>query len=214
MKIYRIPQKVKTIIFDIDGTLYTSAAFVYEQVDCQVRHLAHLRGESEDAMRQKIFDYRRKWSAEHGGQKISLGNTLTAFGISIEESIEWRKRLMEPEKYLAKDERLLETLELLARECSLICVTNNPVAAARKTLDVLGVSGLLPEIIGLDTCRKSKPDRAMLDLALERTGSVSAECLSVGDRYDIDLALPLEMGMGVVLVTGVEEVYELPKLLP
>ena len=53
----------------------------------------------------------------------------------------------------------------------------------------------------------------MLNLAVQITGAKAEECLSVGDRYDIDLALPLEMGMGAVLVTGVEEVYSLPEIL-
>jgi phosphoglycolate phosphatase/putative hydrolase of the HAD superfamily len=35
----------------------------------------------------------------------------------------------------------------------------------------------------------------------------------VGDRYDIDIALPLELGMGGILVDGVEDVYRLPALI-
>ncbi|MBP5465288.1 MAG: HAD family hydrolase [Treponema sp.] len=213
MKLYSLPRNLKTIIFDIDGTLYTSSAYVFEQVDAQVRHLAHIRGKDEDAVRKEIFDYRKRWAAEHGGKKISLGNTLTAFGIPIEESIRWRETLLAPEKYLKQDPRLAAVLDRLARKYRLICVTNNPVAAARKTLDVLGVSPQLPDIIGLDTCMKSKPAPEMLLLAAERTGAAPDECLSVGDRYDIDLALPLEMGMGAVLVSGVEEVYTLEDIL-
>ena len=34
-----------------------------------------------------------------------------------------------------------------------------------------------------------------------------------GDRYDIDLDLLLDMGMGAILVDGVEDVYELPGVL-
>ena len=213
MTLYSIPRKLRTIIFDIDGTLYTSSAYVFEQVDAQVRHLAHIRGKDEDAVRKEIFDYRKRWAAEHGGKKISLGNTLTAFGIPIEESIRWREPLLAPEKFLQRDPRLAAVLDGLAGKYRLICVTNNPVAAARKTLDVLGVSAQLPDIIGLDTCMKSKPAPEMLLLAAERTGAALDECLSVGDRYDIDLALPLEMGMGAVLVSGAEDVYSLPEIL-
>jgi phosphoglycolate phosphatase/putative hydrolase of the HAD superfamily len=35
----------------------------------------------------------------------------------------------------------------------------------------------------------------------------------VGDRYDIDIALPLQLGMGGVLVDGVSDVYGLPPVL-
>lgn len=213
MTVYSVPRPLRTIIFDIDGTLYTSAAYVFEQVDAQVRHLAHIRGRPEDEVRKEIFEFRKRWASEHQGRKISLGNTLISFGISIEESIRWRETLLSPENYLKEDPRLAEVLDELAQDYRLICVTNNPVAAARRTLDVLGVSSRLPDIIGLDTCMKSKPDAEMLHLAAEMTGAVVEECLSVGDRYDIDLALPLQMGMGAILVSGVEEVYSLPEIL-
>ena len=95
----------------------------------------------------------------------------------------------------------------------LICVTNNPVEPARKTLEALGVSQLLPDIIGLDTCFKSKPAREPLELAMKKTGAAPGECISIGDRFDIDLALPLELGMGGILVSGVEEVYAIPEFL-
>ncbi len=213
MKIYRIPSQTKTIIFDIDGTLYTNKLYVFEQVDVQIRHFAHLRGIHESEARTLIHDYRKKWSAEHGGRSISLGNTFTAFGIPIEESVHWRETLLSPEHYLHEDKQLVQTLKELSAKYKLICVTNNPVAAARKTLDVIGVSELLPDIIGLDTCNKSKPAREPLELAAKLTGAGLEECLSIGDRYDIDVALPLELGMGGIVVTGVEEIYLLPGTL-
>lgn len=213
MKIYKIPTEIKTIIFDIDSTLYTSPAYAHEQVDCQVRHFAELRGISHDEARKMVADFRHKWAAEHDGQKISLGNLLTYFGIPIETSIEWRKTLLEPKNFLGRDENLIKTLEVLKKRYKLICVTNNPVLPARKTLEAIGISGFFPEIIGLDTCHVSKPAREPFALAAEKTGAKAEECLSVGDRYDIDLALPLEMGMGGMLVTGVEDVWTLSDLL-
>ncbi len=213
MTIYRIPQMLKTLIFDIDGTLYTSPAYVFEQVDAQIRHYAKLNGMSNQEAREKISIYRRKWSKEHCGKKLSLGNAFTAFGVSIEESIRWRNELLHPERYLQRDERLIETLRLLAPHYCMICVTNNPVAAARQTLAAIGADDLLPEIIGLDSCKKSKPAVEMLSLAASQTGAAYSECLSIGDRYDIDVALPLELGMGGIVVSGVEDVYDLPRIL-
>src|SRR5574344_2175002 len=213
MKIYSIPQKTKTLIFDIDGTLYTNPFYVFEQVDVQIRHFAHLRGISEQEARLQIQSYRRTWSAEHNGAKISLGNTFTAFGVPIETSVAWREALLEPSHFLHHDEKLHQTLVELSKTYSLIAVTNNPVLAARRTLLAIGVADILTDIIGLDTCSKSKPAREPLEKAAQNTGASFAECLSIGDRYDIDLALPLSLGMGGILVTGVEEVYQLPEIL-
>ena len=109
--------------------------------------------------------------------------------------------------------KLRESIERLGGKYRMICVTNNPVTAAKKTLAAIGVDDLLPDVVGLDTCMKSKPAREVLDAALDILKCESSACVSIGDRYDIDLALPLEMGMGGILVDGAEDVYGLYDLL-
>ena len=213
MKIYKIPSDLKAFVFDIDSTLYTNPSYAFEQVDCQVRQFAKDRGITADEARRMVADYRKQFAIEHNGSKVSLGNTLLAFGVPIEQSVQWRRELLEPADFLGHDERLIEILKILQSKYQLICVTNNPVLPARKTLDAIGVSDFFPEIVGLDTCFKSKPALEPFETAVERLGGgIKAEnCLAVGDRYDMDIALPLEMGMGGILVTGVEEVYQIPE---
>lgn len=198
MEKFNLPQNPTTLIFDIDGTLYTSAEFVQEQIDVQVRHWADINGMSHEDARKKIADFRKKYAAENDGKKISLGNVFLNFGVDIDTSIRWRIELLKPENFLKPNEELKTALEKASEKFTLIAVTNNPVEAARKTLAVLGLDKIIPEIIGLDTCRKSKPAKEILDIALERTGAKAEECISIGDRYDIDLSLPVKMGMGGV----------------
>ena len=213
MKIYKIPQNLRAFIFDIDSTLYTNASYAFEQVDCQVRQFAKERGISADEARRMVADYRKSFANEHNGSKVSLGNTLLAFGVPISQSVQWRRELLEPADFLSRDEQLIETLKILQSKYQLICVTNNPVLPARKTLEAIGVSGFFPEIIGLDTCLKSKPAREPFELAVKKLSVPASEIVSVGDRFDMDISLPLEMGMGGILVGGVSDVYELPQIL-
>ena len=214
MKTYNLPDHASCLIFDIDSTLYTCPEYAAEQIDCQVRHFADLRGISHEEGRAMVADFRKKYAEEHNGKRISLGNLFTNFGIPIEESIAWRTELVHPEEYLKRDEKMISVLSELKKNYHLICVTNNPLAPAIKTLEVLGIDQLIEKTIGLDTCMKSKPARENLLLAAETAGVPVNECISIGDRYDIDLALPLEMGMGGILVSGAEEVYQLPSILP
>lgn len=213
MEIYKIPSDLKAIIFDIDSTLYTNAAYAFEQVDCQVREFARVRGITAEEARKMVADYRKQFAREHNGSKVSLGNTLLAFGMPIKQSVEWRRELLEPADFLDKDEKLIKTLGELQKKFKLICVTNNPVLPARKTLEAIGVSEFFPEIVGLDTCLKSKPALEPFERAVELLGCSTENCLAVGDRYDMDVALPLEMGMGGIVVSGVEEVYSLVEKL-
>jgi len=212
MTIFSLPRNLKTIIFDIDSTLYTNPAYAHEQVDIQVRTFAKLRSITEEEARKMVHDYRHTWAKEHQGQKISLGNILKAFGIPIEQSIAWRNDLLEPSLFLHADTRLFEELEILRKTYTLLCVTNNPVLPAKKTLEALGVDSLIQTIIGLDTCGVSKPHEKPFLLAAQLSGAAVESCISIGDRYDIDIALPLSLGMGGILVEGVEEIYGLHTL--
>lgn len=212
MNVYNLPENPKAFIFDIDCTLYTNDFWGNEQVDCQIRHFSDLRGISHDEGRKMIGDFRKNWEKEHG-HKISLGNTLTHFGISIEESIRWRTELHHPENFLKKDHKLASTLEIIAsNNIKMCCVTNNPVVIAKRTLEAIGVDEILKDIVGLDTCGKSKPAFEPFELAAKILKTTPKSIVAVGDRFDIDLDFPLQMGMGGILVSGVEDVYSLAKI--
>jgi phosphoglycolate phosphatase/putative hydrolase of the HAD superfamily len=198
----------------MDGTLYTHEEYLRFQIDSPVQRLARVRGLSFERMQEEIAEYRRRWAETHGGKQVSLGNLFKeCFGISIEESIRWREELYEPARYLKPDPQLRAALISLsaASRRVLAVLTNNPVLVARKTLACLGVEDLFPVIVGLDTCGVSKPHEKPLRTVVERCGVPAETCVSVGDRYDIDLALPLELGMGGILVDGVEDVYGLTR---
>lgn len=213
MRLYHLPPRLQAIIFDIDSTLYTNKEYAIYQNDIQIRHFARLEGMDYEEAVERVADTRSQWSAQHGGQSLSLGNTFCLLGHPIEESIRWREELLEPEQFLRRDEKLKATLSQLQKRFKLGCLTNNPVLVGRRTLAALGVEKCFPVVVGLDSCRASKPHPAPFKLMVEQLGCPPEHCLSVGDRYHIDLALPLELGMGGILVDGVADVYQLPVLL-
>ena len=213
MTIYHIPEEPKAIIFDIDSTLYTNKEFAESQIDVQIARFAELKNLEPEAAKNMVRSYREEWSKMNDGKQRSLANTFIDLGISIEQSIQMRKDLIHPEKYLFIDNKLIETLSDLSKKFSLICVTNNPVSPARRILECLGVDMILTEVIGLDTFSISKPDVKMYELAARRLNVKVESCISIGDRFDIDLATPLEMGMGGILVDGVEDVYNLSNVI-
>ncbi len=213
MKVYQLPSRIDAILFDIDSTLYTCDAYATAQIAVQIERFAAMRGNSFQDAEAELEDYRSSWSASHGGKKLSLGNTLAAFGIPIEESVRWREALVRPEDYLQRDEELFQCLSKLGKRWALAVVTNNPASIGLRTLRALGVAELFQAVVGLDTCGVSKPHEAPFRAAADALDVEVGSCLAVGDRYDIDVALPLAMGMGGILVDGVVDVYTLPTLL-
>ena len=212
MKLYSIKKNSETIIFDIDSTLYTNKTYASEQIDVQIRFIADEMNMDYKVLKKQIESYRNE-EALKTGQKQSLGNTLIHFGIPLSKSIELREKLLKPELYIKKDYRLRKVLERLKTKYKLITVTNNPYIPAFKTLVAIGIQDLFIDIISLDKSSVSKPHQRPFELASQKAGSPWDKCISVGDRFSIDLEIPLKMGMGGILVTGVEEVYRLPEIL-
>lgn len=213
MRLFDLPGSVRGIVFDIDGTLYTNHAYAVGQIRVLIERLAELRGVDADAMEAEVEAYRTRWSAEHEGKKLSLGNAFVVFGVSIEESVRWREELIEPEAFLGADPRLRETLSAFGPGVAFSAVTNNPATIGKRTLACLGVGDLFSVVVGLDTFGVSKPHRAPFERAAEAMGREPRHCLAVGDRYDLDIAPARELGMGGALVSGVEDVYALPAAL-
>jgi phosphoglycolate phosphatase/putative hydrolase of the HAD superfamily len=217
MKVYKLPDRGRAegvlLIFDLDGTLYTNEAYLKSQTDLLVERLAARKGKDPALMGEEISRFQEARIREHPGRGISLSLVLEAFGISMAENVRWREELYRPEAHLGADARLRESLLALAEGYKLAVVTNNPVSIAGRTLRRLGVEDLFPVLVGLDTCMVSKPHEIPFRKAAEESGADTGGCVSIGDRYEIDLALPLEMGMGGILVEGVEDVYRLPQTL-
>jgi phosphoglycolate phosphatase/putative hydrolase of the HAD superfamily len=213
MKVFACGNEKKALLFDMDGTLYSHDEYMRTQIDLPVMRLARIQGKTFEQMSAEIDLFRKEWAVSHNGHSISLGNIFLSFGISIEENIRWREELCRPEKYLVEDKALRSALLDLASCFSLAVVTNNPVSVAVRTFSALGVHDILENIVGLDTCKASKPNKEIFYKAAQVCGVSPDLCISVGDRYDIDIALPLELGMGGILVAGVEDVYKLPGIL-
>ena len=206
------PTDISALIFDIDNTLYTNEAYLTHQVNVHVQRFADLEGISFSQAEKRIADARAAFAATHNGAKTCFTLIMDGFGYPVDESIKWRNELIMPEKFLKKDEKLRAILESLSKRYKIISVTNNTEQIGWRNLRAIGIDDLFMDIVGLDTCRKSKPAREPFLKALEILGEPPEKCVSIGDRYDIDLATPLSMGMRGVLVANSEELDALPFL--
>jgi phosphoglycolate phosphatase/putative hydrolase of the HAD superfamily len=210
VKIFLIPKGTSALVFDMDNTLYTYDEYSRFQLESPIRRLAEKQGVSFEEMREAVNACREEYAEKNNGGRLSLGSVFKSFGVSMEEIVRMREELFRPEDFLREDRELRKALVRLSARFSLALYTNNPALVARKTLACLGVEDRFPVIVGLDTCLVSKPSEISLRKTAELLGADITNCVSIGDRYDIDLALPLELGMGGILVDGVSDVYRLP----
>ncbi len=198
----------------MDLTLYRNESYYSSQVNNQIVLLAADLGTSVESLGERLARWDTVFREQNNGKKPSFGNTLLgALGYPIEKSVELRRRAIRPEDYLSRDPRLEATLAELQAEYKMVLVTNNPSDIAYRTLKVLGVSEFFPRIVGLEESGHSKPHPAAFDLAYTSLHLAPSQVVSVGDRYPIDLEVPLARGSGGVLVESMEDVYSLPEVL-
>lgn len=212
VKQYALPQNPRAFVFDVDGTLYTNDAYVRHQIEGLEERYAREAGVPLDTAKEQIAAARAAHAARHGGTQTSLGNAVAELGYPISESVRWREELIEPERFLHPDPPLRDALSQLAGHARLVVLTNNPVSIGRRTLAALGVADLFTLVIGLDTTWHSKPESEPIAAAVAACEVPPDAVVSVGDRYEVDVAPALKFGCGGIVVEDVSEVFELPGL--
>lgn len=95
----------------------------------------------------------------------------------------------------------------------MVLLTNNPTSIGRRSLQTLGLEDCFDGVVGLETTFKSKPSPEPFREALGVLGLKATETVSIGDRYPVDIEIPLSLGMGGILVEGVDDTRRLDQIL-
>lgn len=172
------------------------------------RFIARLKGIEPDAAADLIRETRTRLSTA-SGVDTSLTSVCSELGGSPQQFHEAITPAVTPELYLKPDERLVNLLAFLKKRYELYVYTNNNRTLSGRTLSVLGISGLFNGVFTIEDSWRPKPDRSALRSILSSIGRLPEECLFVGDRYDIDLRLPAEMGSAVMLISSIDDLFRL-----
>ena len=199
---------IRAIVFDLDGTLYVS-----DRLDEKIRravceYAGSLKGISPEAAADLIRETRERLSQEQG-MEVTLSSVCEELGGDLAGFHQAITPKVHPEKYLTRDDRVVRLVTNLAARYDLYIYTNNNPDLAGRIMNLLGISGLFREVFTIENFRRPKPDRSALERLFSAIDRHPVECLFVGDRYDVDLRVPAEMGSAVFLVTGVQELLKL-----
>ena len=203
--------RITSIVFDLDGTLYINRALAVEVHDAAIVALALQLGIGTVEAEARLAAARAGLSARTG-LEATLSAGFEALGGDVKALHEYLAGNVNPEKYLERDDRVAGMLRRLAREYGLYIYTNNNRPLVDRILCALGLEGLFAGIISVEDFWRPKPDRLALAKLFAAIGAEPVECLFAGDRYDVDLRLPEEHGSRVLEIRSIEQLLSLEEI--
>ena len=200
---------LKTIVFDLDGTLYQDDRMGEEVNLCACRYIAELKGTSIEEADRLLLEARANLS----GIGKTLSRSVMALGGDLKELHHRMGREVNPEGILTCDKRVRDLLRRLALRYELHLYTNNNRHLSGRIMEEIGVSGCFEKIFTVEDYWIPKPDEGVLQKILDAIGRAPGQTLFVGDRYAVDLALPEELGCQVYEARTVNQLLELEELV-
>ncbi|HAD04750.1 MAG: hypothetical protein A2091_08770 [Desulfuromonadales bacterium GWD2_61_12] len=206
------PDAIRSIVFDLDGTLYVSPGLAQEIERAAEELVSVSRGVSAAEGRGLIRAARRRL-AEILEEEPTLTRTCLELGIEVGELHRVFQSRVRPERHLTADPVLGALLDSLRSRCELYIYTNNNLPLTRKILALLGVEDQFRGLFTIEFSRLPKPDPEALRRVLENIGGPPESFLFVGDREQVDLKPANALGIPTILVAETADLLQVHKLL-
>ena len=200
---------LRAIVFDLDGTLYRDDRLGDGVNRSACRYLAELKGVSVEQASLMLEGARDSLAGT--GRTLSRG--VVALGGTLPEMHAHLSRDLHPEKLLRIDPRVPELLRRLSENYELHIYTNNNRELSARIMTQIGVAGLFRRVFTIEDYWRPKPDATALAGILAAIGCEPKESLFVGDRYEVDLALPASLGCRVLETTTIDALLTLAELI-
>ena len=182
---------LKTILFDLDNTLYPKTVGIFEMVVDRIRHYMEARlGFEKNLARKLRQDYIRKYGSTLRGLMIHQK-------INPEDYLEYVHDVGAEEK-LSPAPALAALLDSIPFEKAIFTSAHLP--HAQKVLRCLGVQEYFPKIFDITFTRFiPKPNPEPYDQVLEHLGLEGQHCMMIED-LPANLLPAKKLGMTTVLV--------------
>ncbi len=203
---------IKVILFDLDGTLYSSTEVQQKFAEAAYHALAKMKSIPVDEAKRLIEETRANLHKQHGFP-VPYTLTLKRFGMDIEDWHRVNIAYFDPRDYLSRNGELREMLFELRKRCRLAILTNNNEVQAGRILQALHADDLFERVFTYNTFRTMKPNPQFFKKAAKAMGVTPEECLVVGDRYSVDLIPAQNLGMKIYEVKGPDDITKLVTVL-
>jgi tRNA threonylcarbamoyl adenosine modification protein (Sua5/YciO/YrdC/YwlC family) len=203
---------LRGLIFDMDGTLYASSVLDRAYAQGFIQAVADRFEESRPAAARRFVAAEAHW-AQKKKRTVSKYFVLESLGIGHERWAATYGRRLPIETALKPWPRLISGLQIASRHFRLGIVTNNHSGLTERTLATLGLGEIFDDVLTLTESKHLKPNSALYERMAEKLGLAPKNCLSLGDRHDLDLKPAKSIGMQISLTRGPKQVLEVLQAL-
>ena len=193
---------IKRIIFDIDDTLlpfpkefidgYKSVLERYN-LNIEPSELYEIIGEYETSGEYEYYNKEELLRLINKRLNINLSNDF------IDDFFNMYNKLVSK-----VDDGLVDTLKYLNGKYELVTLSNWFTDSQEERLKCAGILKYFDKVYGTDIVPMKPRKESYIKAADNRNLS---ECLMIGDNYDMDIKVPLELGMNVYQLTNKDTNY-------
>ncbi len=202
--------KVKAVLFDLDGTLVNTIYSLQETMNQTMEHFGLDRiteqqtrqyvgkgyqvfvERSLEATAERLYREAEKWERKDEDRAFELDQQADEVMENYDDACDYYLSIfLENCTYRAEAyPGMKEALETLRGQgLKLGCVTNKPLAQAEKVLDTVFGKGYFDYVSADDGTHPLKPDTGVIRDACEKLGVAAENCVFVGDtKTDMDTA--------------------------
>ena len=193
---------IKRLIFDIDDTLipfpkgfeqgYKRVIEKYN-LNIDAKKLYEIIGEYETGGKYKYYDVDKLLDLINNRLDTNLDKGF------VDEFFNMYNKLITP-----VSEELIDTLKYLSNKYEIVTLSNWVTKSQKEILKCAGILKYFDEVYGTDIVPMKPLKESFLSVIGEHKVN---ECLMIGDNFDADIKVPLEIGMSVYYLTDKEINY-------
>jgi pyrophosphatase PpaX len=167
-----VPRRLAAVLFDLDGTLIDSVDLIVNSALYAFEKCGHAGPTAEEWLEDLGLPLRTMFARFMQDESI-VTELVTSYR---EYQLANHDRLVRP-----YDEVAATLTTLRDRGHALAVVTSKAEPLAKRGLAHVGLDGFFDVIIGLESCKRHKPDPEPVHIALERLGISPDAAAFVGD---------------------------------
>lgn len=193
-------QKIKSIIFDLDDTLYPQLEYTRHCLHATVNYISDISGENKGVIKDKLDEVLEKNGIEYKFIFNDLFKEINFAGMShLKEILElfWACK---PE--IKVFDGVLDVLTQLKKQYRLVILTDGHVHIQEQKIDTLGIKDFFEYVLITDSLgvEYRKPSPAGYEKLLEDMNIKPQDCIYVGNDPRKDFLACKELGIKTVRI--------------